>query len=281
MAGMVSVTRTVLQQRRQKLRRQRRVKIIQAIWRTLAISGIACALLWVAIQPIWVLRNPEQIEVSGNELLSTEGVKSKLKVSYPQSLFKIEPSIIAQSLQQQSTIAKATVSRRLLPPGLVVKVLERVPVAVIQASNQGYSRANKNKTSVSLLDADGVVMTFENTTDLNLSLKLPNLKVIGSPEKYGYLWNQVYPVINESSVKITELDFQNPANLILKTEIGSIHLGSPGQRLPEQIRTISQIRHLPTQLNLSQIDYIDLRNPKSPLVQMNQPKQINKLEKNF
>jgi cell division protein FtsQ len=269
MAGMVSVTRTVLKQRRQKLRRRRQVKVIQAIWRTLAISALASSLLWVAIQPIWVLRSPEQIEISGNQLLSTEGVKSKLKISYPQSLFKIEPSIISQLLQQQPTITQATVSRRLLPPGLVVKVWERVPVAVIKVSNQGYSGVDSNKTSVSLLDAKGIVMPFEKNSYLNPSLKLPNLKVIGTPEKYRSLWNQVYPAISESSVKITEIDFQNPANLILKTEIGSIHVGSPGQRLPEQIRTISKIRHLPRQLNPSQIDYIDLRNPKSPLVQMN------------
>ncbi|MFN7660315.1 MAG: cell division protein FtsQ/DivIB, partial [Dolichospermum sp.] len=53
MAGILSVSRTNLAQRRQKLRRQRQIKVIQAIWRTVAVTGIASALLWVAIHPIW------------------------------------------------------------------------------------------------------------------------------------------------------------------------------------------------------------------------------------
>jgi hypothetical protein len=40
MAGILSVSRTNLAKRRQKLRRQRQLKILQAIWRTLAVTFI-------------------------------------------------------------------------------------------------------------------------------------------------------------------------------------------------------------------------------------------------
>jgi cell division protein FtsQ len=40
--------------------------------------------------------------------------------------------------------------------------------------------------------------------------------------------------------------------------------------LPEKIKVMAQMRHLPAQLNPNQVEYIDLKNPESPLVQMNQ-----------
>jgi cell division protein FtsQ len=51
-----------------------------------------------------------------------------------------------------------------------------------------------------------------------------------------------------------------------------VHLGAPSFHLSEKIRVMAQMRHLPVQLNLSEIEYIDLKNPEYPLVQMNQRK---------
>ncbi|MHC5829858.1 MAG: cell division protein FtsQ/DivIB, partial [Nostoc sp.] len=120
---------TNLAQRRQKLRRRRRMRIIQAIWRTFAIIGLAGGLLWVVLQPVWILKAPKQIVMkSGNKLLSDETAQSLLALSYPQSLWRIEPSAIANSLKKQPTIAEAIVRRRLFPPGLTIEIQERVPV---------------------------------------------------------------------------------------------------------------------------------------------------------
>jgi cell division septal protein FtsQ len=79
MADIASVSRTDLTQRRKRLRRQRRVKIIQMIWQTMAVGGLAGTLLWGAIQPIWVLKTPESIEISAiasSFVLSTVNVEN-------------------------------------------------------------------------------------------------------------------------------------------------------------------------------------------------------------
>ncbi|MFQ4143211.1 cell division protein FtsQ/DivIB [Chlorogloeopsis sp. ULAP02] len=277
MAGIVSVSRKVLAGRRKKLRQKRQAKIFQAIWRTLAVTGLASSLLWVTLQPIWVLKNSNDIVISGNQLLSDEAVESFLKLSYPQSLWRIQPSRIASSLQQQPTIAQAIVSRRLFPPGLVVQIHERIPVAVAQVHREQAKSTNDNKkVSVSLLDAHGVVMPLEQFTSLNSTVKVPSLKVIGSPEHYRPYWAELYLAISQSAVKVIEIDWQDPTNLILKTEIGKVHFGVPSSRLPEQIKLLAQMRHLPLQLSPNQIDYIDLKNPDHPIVQMNQkPRKIN------
>ncbi|NMG19900.1 cell division protein FtsQ/DivIB, partial [Brasilonema bromeliae] len=128
MAGIVSVSRSDLKGRRKKLRQKRQMKIIQTIWQTIVVSSLAGGLLWTAIQPIWVLKTPKDIEVLGNHVLSGEAIQSLLVVSYPQSLWRIEPHRIAESLKQQPMIVQANVNRRLFPPGLIIQIKERVPV---------------------------------------------------------------------------------------------------------------------------------------------------------
>ncbi|MEA5579612.1 cell division protein FtsQ/DivIB [Anabaena sp. UHCC 0451] len=300
MAGIVSVSRKDLAQRRQKLRQQRQMKIIQTIWRTLAASGLAGGLLWITLQPMWVLKTPAQIVMtSGQQLLSEQTMQSLLALSYPQSLWRIQPSLIAETLEQQPAIAQATVTRRLFPPGLIIEIQERLPVAItytipgqsITSCNpQPQSSANSTQPTtpclqnsaaqhkqgnVSLLDVSGALIPLEKYTALNPTGKLPNLKVIGSPEQYRPYWTQLYQVVSQSSVKVMEIDCQDPTNLILKTELGNVHLGVPTDQLSEKIQVFVQMRHLSAEFKAGQIAYIDIKNPHQPLVQVNQNQQIN------
>ncbi|NMG10738.1 FtsQ-type POTRA domain-containing protein [Brasilonema sp. UFV-L1] len=274
MAGIISVSRSDLEGRRKKLRQKRQMKIIQTIWQTITVSSLAGGLLWIATQPIWVLTTPKDIEVYGNHLLSRETIHSLLVLAYPQSLWRIEPHKIAESLKQQPTIAQATVSRRLFPPGLIVQIQERVPVAIAQSRREkGNTDSAHKKVSVGLLDANGVWIPIEKYTSGDPNLQLPSLKVFGSLEQYRPYWTQLYHALSQSSVNVKEIDFQDPTNLILETELGNIHLGAPSSLLPEKIKVMTQMRNLPAQLNPTQIEYIDLKNPDFPLVQMNQKKQ--------
>ena len=304
MAGILSVARTNLAQRRQKLRRQRQIKVIQAIWRTVAVTGMASALLWVAIQPMWVLKDSQQIVIkSGAKIEPTQkDIYSLLGLSSPQSLWRIEPSVIADSLKKQPNIAQATVSRRLFPPGLIIEIQERVPVAIAQIRKkqpatsctdapsapgksadvkpcvQNNSAANK-QSELGLLDASGIWMPMAKYMSMNPQRELPQMMVIGSPAQYRPFWTQLYEAIRQSSLKVTEIDFQDPTNLILTTELGIVHLGSPSNKLPEQIQVLERMRHLGTQFNPSHMDYIDLKNPAMPLVQVNQKKPALEIKK--
>ncbi|MFB2738231.1 cell division protein FtsQ/DivIB [Umezakia ovalisporum] len=265
MAGIVSVSQKYLSQRRQKMRRRQQIKIIQAIWRTILTSALTGGLLWVALQPIWVINAPKQIVMkSGNQLFSQAAIQSVVVISYPQSLWRIQPHDIANSLKQQPTIAQATVSRRLFPPGLNIEIQKRVPVAITQNP--------KKQSSADLLDGTGVLIPLEKYALLNPNIKLPSLKVLGTPEQYRPYWSQLYLSLSQSSVKIMEIDWQDPTNIILKTELGNIHLGAISPQLTEQIKVLAQMRYLSAKIASSQINYIDLTNPASPLVHLNQTK---------
>lgn len=275
MTSIASVSQAELSQRRRMLRRQRRLKLFQALWRTSAVCGLAGGLVWTTTQPFWVLRESNQIVIEGNQLLSAQAIQSLVPLSYPQSLLRIEPEAIARSLESQPPIAEATVTRQLFPPSLTVQVKERVPVA-IALTNPPNGTALTSKAAVGLLDANGVWMPLQSYNALKHTLELPKLKVIGTPEQYRPYWTQMYPALSHSPVRVIEVDCHNPTNLILKTELGIVHLGPYSSRFAEQLNVLDQMRQLPTQLNNGQIAYINLKNPDSPSVQMNQPKELVK-----
>ncbi|MEM7555319.1 MAG: FtsQ-type POTRA domain-containing protein, partial [Cyanobacteria bacterium P01_A01_bin.84] len=295
MTEFASVSQVDLKERRKQLRRLRQMKIIQSIWRTLAVSSFAGGLLWVAVQPIWVLEAPKQIKISGNKFFSQERIRSQLMLSYPQSLWRIQPGRIEKSLLKQPFIAQAVVTRSLFPPKLIVQIQERKPVAITNSDPLGVipyggglatstsinSKVNSNKhknqkqqqaSSVALIDADGVLIAVDKYTSLHPQAELPSLKVHGYTPKLRSQWIQIYQVLSQTSLKVMEINFQDSKNLILKTELGIVHFGVPSSLFPKQIEVLLQMRQLPKKLNSTEIDYIDIKNPEQPLVQMNHKK---------
>ncbi|MGB3638767.1 MAG: FtsQ-type POTRA domain-containing protein [Rivularia sp. (in: cyanobacteria)] len=268
MPEILSVSSTDLEVRREKLRRHRKIQIIGAIWRTFAITGLASGLLWFLIQPVWVLRSKKDITVSGNQLLSDEAIQSKMQLSYPKSLWRVEPSRLSASLKQQPAITQASVTRRLFPPGLRVKVSEIVPVAITQTAIKSNADSTFQKTVSGLLDINGIWVSLENNKSIEAS-RLPSLEFIGEPASCRSVWKQLYQAIGVSSVKVMQVDCQDPNNIILKTELGLVHIGSPTSKLAEKIKLLTKIRRLPARINMNQIEFIDLTNPETILVQMN------------
>jgi cell division protein FtsQ len=270
------ISQTDLAQRRQKLRRQRRVRLVQAIWRMLAVAGLAGGLIWVSTNPVWLIRTANQVKVEGNRFLPTQTVRSLLPITYPQSLLRVEPHQIEQELKAKAPIAEVSVNRQLFPPGLTVRIQERLPVAVwlatpgdAQLLNQRPTKDQNLATKVGLLDESGVQIALENFLLTERSLKLPALRVIGDTQHFRPIWSKLYREITRSPVKISEIDFQNPANVVLKTDLGTVQVGSYTDLFPEQLKTLDRMRKLPNQISLNQIAYIDLRNPASPTIQMN------------
>ena len=254
-----SVSPGELTQRRSLLRRNRRIKQIKSVWRTLAISGLLGGLVWGATQPVWVVRESRQINVLGNQLLTTPAIQSLLKISYPQTLLEIKPEALAQQLEAQPTISDAKVTRSLFPPSLTVQVTERIPVAVALTKN----------LTPGLIAADGVWIPQQSYAAPNsTSFKMPKLRVSGQIEQYQPYWSQLYQAVNSLEVKVSEIDWQNSDNLILKTELGVIHLGAYSSKLSDQLRCLEEMRRLSTKVNPQDVAYIDLTNPANPFVQM-------------
>lgn len=272
MTSIVSVSQTELNRRRKQLRQARRQKVLQTVWQTFAVSSMACGLLWVSTRPGWVIRQPEQIVIEGNQFLSEKTIRGLLSLSYPQSLLRLQPQEMAQKLEKVGPIAKANVTRHLFPPGLTVQIKERHPVAIAQRNG---TNANAASAKLGVLDENGSWIPLESYTSLQ-EVQLPTLKAIGNPEEYRHYWPQVYRAVSRSAVKVFEIDMQDPSNLILKTELGTVHLGSDISKCVEQLTVLDRMRNLPQRLQSSQIAYIDLKNPTSPAIKLVSPAEKTK-----
>lgn len=279
MASFASVSETELGHRRQQLQRLRRARLATVVWQLLAASGMAGGLVWWIAQPTWLIARSEQVKVEGNRWLSDKAVRSLMPLSYPQSLWGIQPQALASKLEATGPIAKAKVTRNLFPPSLTVEVAERLPVAVAQP--RAVTTAVGDKQKVGWLDAKGGWMPFDsyttdkqsqssspgnNSQETQSQRSLPSLKVIGDWELYRAQWPMFYQGLSTLALKVFEIDWQDPNNLILKTEIGTVHLGPHSSRTMEQLKVLDRMRQLPKQLDASKIGYIDLKNPAFPVV---------------
>ncbi len=274
-----SVSRTQLIQRRHQLRRERQLKSLQSIWRALFLSSLAGSLIWVTAQPNWIIRKPGQIAVDGNQLLSAQTIRSLLPLTYPQSLLRVQPDILVSSLESQAPIAEAIVTRKLLPPSLNIQIKERQPVAIalspssnLRKSNLASSQSPSLQGQAEFLDQQGVLISMDSYKDIQPPHQLPTLKVIGFSDRLRPYWSQIYQAINHSPVKVLEIDCQNPANLIIETELGKVHLGPYSSMLSEQLNMLDRMRELPAHIKGSEMAYIDLKNPESPSIQMTKGK---------
>ena len=284
MASFGAVSQTELGRRREELRRIRRDRSAAVVWQMLAASAMAGGLLWWIGQPAWLIARSEQVKVEGNQWLSDKAVRSLVPLSYPQSLWGIQPQALAEKLESTGPIAKAKVTRNLFPPSLTVEVVERLPVAVAQPTALLKS---SDKQKVGWLDARGGWMPSESYTagarspsssivpgsaqGTGPQHSLPTLKVIGPLEQYRASWPKFYQGLSGLTVKVFEIDWQDPNNLILKTEIGTVHLGPYSSKTASQLQVLDRMRQLPKQLDSSLIAYIDLKNPAAPIVHLPEP----------
>lgn len=304
--------------RRKHLRHQRRLKLLQASWRTLALISLAGGLAWAASLTEWMIHQPSQVSIKGNRLLSTPAIQSLLPLSFPQSLVHLQSEPITRALKSKAPIDQVTVARQLFPPKLIVEVQERNPVAVVSCDRLGAVQhrcaapssnplpLKERSADVWLLDSQGVIMPLKSYPTLQKSGQLPQLTVLGVlepgpdgskdrlPVQRGLTrtaasaeleqnsvivnnqkksqWPQLYEALRQSPVKVFEIDWQDKTNLILKTELGIVHIGPYSSKFADQLVTLGQMRSLPKYLKGRRVAYIDLKNLKNPLLQMNSPR---------
>ena len=271
MTDFASTSSEELANRRQALRRQRRVRNVQTIWRILAISGMAAGSLWLIARPVWVIHNSDQIAVEGNERLSDAAIQSLLPLEYPQSLLEVKPEQVAQFIQTQAPVAYVEVTRQLLPPRLNVYVQERHPVAVtIPMQPKPLSVLAQDSSPVhqpGLLDSQGYWMAQSSFSNIAPDTPLPELKVKGFDSKYQAEWSSLYQALQTTSVTVSEVNWQTPSNVILHTPIGPVHLGVlDPETIQQQLSTLAQLRSLTSADNIPEVEYIDLSNPESPAI---------------
>ena len=203
MTSITSVSPVELKNRRQQLQRRRRIRFWQGMWRSLLVTCMAGGLVWAITLPNLVIRKPEQIEIKGNQLLELQAVRALIQMSYPQSILKLQPSLLSQQLEAQSPIAEATVTRQLLPPSLTIEVKERKPVAILIPKKGGNIKDVDSK--VGYLDEEGVWIAKNSYQGINNNIQFPTLKVIGFKSQYRFYWSEIYQTNESSKIRMRRI----------------------------------------------------------------------------
>lgn len=273
MTDISSISSDELTERRRQLRRKRRGRFLQTGWQILSMTGLTIAIVWAVTLPDWMLHDSSQIVIEGSKSLSSDGIRSMLPINYPESVLAIQPEEIAHVLETEAPIEEATVSRRMFPPGVIIRIQERRPVATVYANPNSSTSVVSNKGVddlfvMALLDEKGTWMPYEQFASFNRSAKLPSLKVIGIQEQYRSQWPSLYRAISQSPVKVSTIDWREPSNLILQTEIGKVHFGPFSSRFSEQLKVLDRMRKLPENIETNKVSYIDLSNPDMPMLEL-------------
>jgi cell division protein FtsQ len=254
-----SLSPAELRNRRRRLRRERRVYTLKICWQTLLLLAIGGGLYWAIRLPDWTIRKPQQILIQGNRALTETAVRDMLGLKYPISLLQVEPQVLQGNLLGRGSILAATVHRELIPPRITVQVRDRQPVALVVPSTP--------KAATGMLDEKGQWLP---TTSYRLNpAQTPQLKLLSNNNSCPN-WPDLYQAVSQSPVKIQEIDCRDSLNLILKSEIGNLRLGTFDRtKIYKQLQEAYKLRDWQQYSNPATVLYLDLENPNSPQLQSN------------
>ncbi|ERN42801.1 cell division septal protein [Rubidibacter lacunae KORDI 51-2] len=262
----VYVSLPAVRDRRQQRRRQRQQLVLQNFWRLALGCGLVWGLCWGLTLPRWRFDRVEVV-VEGNRRLTADTIRERLAAAAEQSLWQVEPQNLERALATTAPVAEATVERRLLPPRVTVTVRERPPVAMTQPVSPEQADTTQTPAAVpGFLDATGIWMPQSSYTDPDRERDAMALSAIGYGEHYRQEWKKLYHQLQESPIAVRSIDWRDPSNLIVHTELGIAHCGPYGRRFPAQLIALSRLRNLPERVDVSQISYIDLRDPDTPAI---------------
>ncbi|BAQ60142.1 cell division protein FtsQ [Geminocystis sp. NIES-3708] len=280
MTSKTAVSTTRLKSRRDEIKNQRRWENFLASSRSLMIMSLTGVVFWVLTLPHWVIKDSQQINLQGNDLLSDEELRSLIPLEYPQSLLKLSTSKLTEDLQKKVPLANIVVTRELLPPSLTLKVKEKKPVAIAFATVVSPKTKKLEFKKIGYVDMDGIFVSSDVYQKLQKKTELlPNLKILGTPQVYLPYWQDLYRLINQSTVKITEIDWQNPTNLVLNTELGKVHIGAYNSNFPQQLMVLEKLKIITSKIPKERIIYIDLTDPEIPSIKEKKPQKEEKLVK--
>jgi cell division protein FtsQ len=157
-------------------------------------------------QPMLLIR-PDQIEISGNHIVSREAVLQQFVRDRGGSVLRIPLDARRTALEEISWIESASV-QRVLPNRIRVELTERTPIAFL-----------RNGTELALIDSHGVILDRPRGEDLQfpivtgLSESMPREERGKRMQTYQEFMNDIDLVRSGSSDRVSEVDLANPKDL--------------------------------------------------------------------
>jgi cell division protein FtsQ len=157
--------------------------------------------------PQMLLLKPEQIEVTGNRIVSSEAVLQQFAHDRNRSVLRIPLDERRAALEEIPWVESATV-QRILPNRIRVDLIERTPIAFL-----------RNGTELALIDIHGVILDRPKGEDpqfpiiTGLSETMPREERGKRMQTYQEFIRDVDLVRSSSSDRVSEVDLANPKDL--------------------------------------------------------------------
>jgi cell division protein FtsQ len=171
------------------------------------VSGAVVAGRFLLYAPQMLLVKPEQIEVTGNHIVSREAVLQQFVHDRGRSVLRIPLDARRGALEEISWVESAAV-QRILPNRIRVELTERTPIAFL-----------RNGSEVALIDGHGVILDRPRGEDLQfpivtgLSENMPREERGRRMQVYQEFMKDIDLVRSGSSDRVSEVDLANPRDL--------------------------------------------------------------------
>ncbi len=179
--------------------------------------------------PSMLLLRPEQIELTGNHVVTREAVLKQFVEDRNRSVLRMSLDLRRSQLEQIPWIESATVER-ILPNRIRIELTERTPIAFV-----------RNGVEVALIDAHGVILDRPRDADFQfpivsgVSEDLPRDQREKRIELYQEFMKDIELVRGGSSENVSEVDLSVPRDVrVVMTGLASptdpqavtVHFGS-------------------------------------------------------
>jgi len=174
------------------------------------VAGVAAAsygMRFLLYSPTMLLLRPEQIELSGNHIVSREAVVQQFVHDHNRSVLRVALDTRRSQIEQIPWVESASV-QRILPNRIRVELTERTPVAFARNGNE-----------LALIDAHGVILERPQGEDLRfpivsgVSEDVPRDQREKRMQVYQEFTKGIDLVRAGSSEGVSELDLSNPKDL--------------------------------------------------------------------
>jgi len=174
------------------------------------VAGVTAAsygIRFLLYSPTMLLLKPDQIELTGNHIVSREAVVQQFVHDHNRSVLRIALDTRRSQIEQIPWVESASV-QRILPNRIRVELTERTPVAFARNGNE-----------LALIDAHGVILERPQGEDLRfpivsgVSEDVPRDQREKRMQVYQEFTKGIDLVRAGSSEGVSELDLSNPKDL--------------------------------------------------------------------
>jgi cell division protein FtsQ len=171
------------------------------------VAGAFYGMNFLLYSPTMLLLKPDQIELTGNRIVSREAVLQQFVHDHNRSVLRVALEARRSQIEQIPWVESASV-QRILPNRIRVELTERTPVAFARNGNE-----------LALIDAHGVILERPQGEDLHfpivsgVSEDVPRDQREKRMQVYQEFTKSIDLVRAGSSESISELDLSNPKDL--------------------------------------------------------------------